>query len=481
MVFEQFYLACLSHASYLIGDGGEAAVVDPQRDVDLYLDAARERGLTIRYVIESHLHADFVSGHRELAERAGAEIVLGHRAEATFPHRAVKEGDVIRLGSLRLVFLETPGHTPESMAIVVYDDSAGAMPLKVLTGDTLFVGDVGRPDLVTSKGYTAEDMAGMLYDSVHTKLLTLPDSVEVYPSHGAGSACGRNIGRERFSTIGEQRRVNPSLRAMSRAEFIRRTTTDLPPAPAYFGFDAETNRRGAPALADLPAPPGLAPGEVRRRAAEGAIVLDVRDGARWANGHVPGSLNVGLGGQFASWAGSLVPVGAPIVLVTDELGEVEEARMRLARVGLENVVGYLEGGIAEWDRAGEAVGTTELLSVDELRAQLATTGDALRVLDVRRPDEFEMGHVPGATNEPLDRFAPRALETARAASASASASPSPSPGAGPLAVVCQTGYRSSTAVSLLAPHHRGPIYNVVGGTTAWVDSGAPLERVETPA
>ncbi len=470
MIFEQFYLACLSHASYLIGDGGEAAIVDPQRDVDLYLEAARERGLVIRYVIETHLHADFVSGHLELAERTGATIVLGHRAGATFPHRAVRDGDEIRLGSLRLLFLETPGHTPESMSIVLYDDAAGRgeTPLKVLTGDTLFVGDVGRPDLVTSRGFTAEDMAGMLYDSVHGKLLKLPDPVEIYPAHGAGSACGRNIGRERSSTIGEQKRVNPSLRRMSREEFIRRMTTDLPPAPAYFGFDAEANRRGASALAELPAPPGLAAVEVRRHAAQGAVVLDVRDGAAWAAGHVPGSLNVSLGGQFASWVGSLVPVGNPIVLVADEPDEIEEGRMRLARVGLENVVGYLEGGIAEWERAEETVGSTELLSVDELRARMASGG--LRVLDVRRPGEFEMGHVPGAVNGPLDDLTKRLSDGAGAGDQDA-----------PLAVLCQSGYRSSIAVSLIAPHHKGPLFNVVGGTGAWMDSGAPVERIEAPA
>ncbi|HEX2574558.1 MAG TPA: MBL fold metallo-hydrolase, partial [Polyangia bacterium] len=306
MYFKQFYLGCLAHASYLIGADGEAVVIDPQRDVDLYLVEAEAQGLTIRHVIETHLHADFVSGHRELGERTGARIYLGHRAGATFPHVAVREGDEIRLSrNVLLRFLETPGHTPESICVLLFDHGVSPQPLKVFTGDTLFIGDVGRPDLVGSKGYTAEAMAGMLYDALHEKLLTLPPTVEVYPAHGAGSACGRNISKETSSTIGREATTNYALQPMSKEAFVRLMTTDLPPAPSYFAHDAEQNRQGAVPLDSLPPPPALPVAEFVRLAEAGAVILDVRDVASFGRGHVPGAINIGLAGQFASWAGTL--------------------------------------------------------------------------------------------------------------------------------------------------------------------------------
>jgi glyoxylase-like metal-dependent hydrolase (beta-lactamase superfamily II)/rhodanese-related sulfurtransferase len=470
MIFEQFYLGCLSHASYLIGDAGEAVVVDPQRDVEQYLEFAAAHGLTIRHVAETHLHADFVSGHRELAERTGATIHLGRAAGATFPHRALADGDEIRVGCVRLVALETPGHTPESVCYVVYDDAIGPAPQKVLTGDTLFVGEVGRPDLVISSGHTAADMARSLYDSLRRKLLVLPDAVEVYPAHGAGSSCGRNIGQELSSTIGEQRRMNYALQPMSEQEFVDLVATDLPAAPAYFAHDAEANRRGAPALAALPPPPPLSPKEFRERQRDGAMVLDVRDGVAFCAGHPPGAIHVGLGGQFASWAGSIVPVGTPILLVADDEDGVAEARIRLARVGHENLVGRLDGGFAEWVRRGEPVESIGEVSVEELAARIGVTagahrdaggnGSELRVLDVRRPWEFAAGHVPGATNVPLDQLPSRLGEIDPHAQ---------------LAVVCQSGYRSAIASSLLAPHHSGALFNVLGGTAAWKAAGLPTE------
>jgi glyoxylase-like metal-dependent hydrolase (beta-lactamase superfamily II) len=277
MYFKQFYLGCLAHASYLIGSEGVAAVVDPQRDVDEYLAEAAAHNLKIRYVIETHLHADFVSGHRELAERAGAEIVFGAKAAATFPHREIRDGDEIELGKVTLRFIETPGHTPEGISVLVIDSEVSPEPQKVLTGDTLFVGDVGRPDLAGAKGYTSEMMAGMLYDSLHDKLLKLTDEVEVYPAHGAGSMCGRNISKETSSTIGQQRVFNYALQPMSKDEFVRMMTTDLPAAPAYFSRDAEYNRTGAPALASLPRPAALSPEEVRQlaRSTSGARSISV--------------------------------------------------------------------------------------------------------------------------------------------------------------------------------------------------------------
>ena len=325
MYFKQFYLGCLAHASYLVGSGGEAAVVDPQRDVDQYVAEAEAVGLRIRYVIETHLHADFVSGHRELAARTGATIIFGHRARATFPHRAVQDGDEIQIGNATLRIMETPGHTPESISILVTDTEDTNEPQKILTGDTLFIGDVGRPDLVGAKGFTAQEMAGMLYDSLHEKLLKLGDEVEVYPAHGAGSMCGRNISRETSSTIGEQKRFNYALQQMPKDEFVRLMTTDLPEAPAYFPRDAEINRAGAVALVDLPKPRALTPEEVRSLCESGHLVLDVRGSADFGAGHVPGALNIGLGGQFASWAGTLIGMSTPLIIVADSQSEAEEA------------------------------------------------------------------------------------------------------------------------------------------------------------
>src|SRR5688572_27056536 len=306
MIFEQIYLGCLAQASYLIGSDGEAAIVDPSRDVDEYIRKAAEKSLRIRYVVETHLHADFVRGHRELAERTGAEIVIGARAGALFPHRAVGDGDEIRVGRVVLRFLETPGHTPESVSVLVVDTERSPEPRMVLTGDTLFIGDVGRPDLVGIRGLTPQHMAGLLYDSLHEKLLTLPDAVEVYPAHGAGSLCGKNISKETWSTIGEQRRTNHALQPMSREAFVARMTADLPEQPRYFAMDVEINRRGASALAGRERPPTLDAEGFAARVDAGAAVVDVRSNVEFGAGHVPGSLNVGLGGQFASWAGTLL-------------------------------------------------------------------------------------------------------------------------------------------------------------------------------
>ena len=446
MDFEPFYLACLSHASYLIADGGEAAVVDPQRDVDGYLEAAERLGARIVAVIETHLHADFVSGHQELAARTGAQIYIGRRAGAEFAHVAVADGQELRLGGATLRFLETPGHTPEGICIYV-----DGTPPRLLTGDTLFIGDVGRPDLAGGRGFTPEEMAAMLYESLHGKILTLPDDVEVWPAHGAGSACGRAISNERSSTLGPQRRLNWALQPMAKAEFVRLMTENLAPPPAYFVHDAEENRRGAPPLGDLPPPRPLRPDEIP----PGAVVLDVRDGAAFARGHLPGSVNVALAGPFAPWAGAVIPLGTPIVLVADGTTEVNEAAVRLARIGVETVAGFLGGGIAAWDAAGRPVATLRQIAVADLAAELPAA-----VLDVRRPGEFAAGHVPGARSLPLDRLAGAPVEAPRGR---------------PLYVVCASGYRSSAAASLLAA--RGlDVVNVVGGTNAWIAAGLPIER-----
>ncbi|PYQ67404.1 MAG: MBL fold metallo-hydrolase [Acidobacteria bacterium] len=449
MFFKQFYLGCLAHASYLIGSDGEAAVVDPRRDVDTYIDEAKERGFRIRHVIETHLHADFVSGHRELARRTGAKIYFGAKAGAEFDYVPVNDGDEIRMGDVVLRFLETPGHTPESVSILVVDRSVSDVPKAVLTGDTLFIGDVGRPDLLGSK-MSAQELAGMLYDSLHDKLLALPDSVEVYPAHGAGSLCGRNISSETSSTIGQQRQFNYALRPMPKEEFVRMMTTDLPEAPAYFSRDVAINRGGASELAELPDPPALEARDVEVLQKKGAIVLDTRPAAQYGAGHVPGSLHIGLSGQFASWAGALVSPGTPMLIVAEDEEQVREARLRLARVGLDNVAGYLAGGILEWDRAGLRLATLEQINVAELDERLRE--GAVRVVDVRRPGEWQSGHIATALHLPLNDLAEKADDLSREE---------------PLAVVCAGGFRSSIGTSLLERQGFHRITNVVGGMAAW--------------
>ncbi len=456
MLFKQFYLGCLAQASYLIGSRGEAAVVDPRRDVDEYLDEARREGLTIRYVLETHLHADFVSGHRELSERTGAEVVFGSAAGAGSGYRPVKDGDVLRVGAVRLRILETPGHTPESISIVVTDEDEGLEPSLVLTGDTLFIGDVGRPDLVGARGRSAEEMASLLYDSLHRKLLALPDDVRVYPAHGAGSLCGKNISKETWSSIGEQRRSNYALRPMPRRDFVRMTTVDLPEAPSYFADSVEKNRAGAPALAASPGPQALEPEAFATMAKAGALGLDVREAADFAAGHVLGSLNLGLRGQFAPWAGALLNEAFAILLVTDE--GAGEALTRLARVGIETVVGHLEGGAEAWQRSGRPLATLPQITVSELHDWLAGERRETLVVDVRRAGEWRAGHVPGAVHLPLERVATGADHLPRGR---------------PTAVVCAGGYRSSAAASLLLRAGFDDLYNVVGGTAAWVAAGFP--------
>jgi glyoxylase-like metal-dependent hydrolase (beta-lactamase superfamily II)/rhodanese-related sulfurtransferase len=448
MIFEQFYLGCLAHASYLIGSEGVAAVVDPQRDVGIYLDTARQHGLRIAHVIETHLHADFVSGHRELAERAGAAIYLGEGSGATFPHRAVRDGDSIEFGRCRLDFLQTPGHTIESVSVVVTDLERGHSPAAVLTGDTLFIGDVGRPDL--SDTLTPQDLAGMLYDSLHRKLLALPDGVLVYPAHGAGSLCGRNISADRSSTIGRERRFNYALQPMDRERFVRIMTEDLPARPEYFQRDADVNRQGALALDSLPPMAALAPEQVARRQRDGAIVLDTRPATMFCAGHVDCSVQIGLGGQFAAWAGAVLGLDCDLILVAEDYQGLEEARTRLARVGIERIVGGLEDGIQGWARAGLPLARTEQIPVHELRAMAA--GGDICIVDVRRKAEWEAGHIPGAVLHPLD---------------SLRATMNSLPRDGNLAVHCKGGYRSMIACSLLQAAGFERVTNVLGGFDAW--------------
>jgi len=461
MFFKQFYLGCLAHASYLIGSEGEAAVVDPQRDVDQYLAEAEEQGLKIKYVIETHLHADFVSGHRELADRTGAEIVFGSKAGATFPHRAVQDGDELRIGKVVLRILETPGHTPEGICVLVTDTEVSDQPQKVLTGDTLFIGDVGRPDLAGSKGYTPEMMAAMLYESLHQKILPLADNVEVYPAHGAGSMCGRNISKDTSSTIGEQRKFNYALKPMSRDEFVGLMTANLPEAPAYFSQDAEINRSGASPLDTLTRPAALSPEEVFKLNNGDHVILDVRPASEFGAGHVPGAINIGLSGQFAMWAGSLIPLQASIIIVAESESKLDEAVIRLSRVGIENVKGYLSGGIDAWTAARLDIARVPQISVEELK-DLIERGSEVQVLDVRRTAEYESGHAPAALTAPLsslrENLSSLKLDPARRT-----------------AVLCAGGYRSSVATSLLEQAGFEKLFNVIGGTNAWINAGFPVE------
>ena len=485
MYFKQFYLACLAHASYLIGSDGEAAVVDPQRDVDQYITEAESQGLKIKYVIETHLHADFVSGHRELAERTGAEIVIGAKAGATFAHHAVGDGDELKIGEVVLRILETPGHTPESICVVVTETSGGGrgergkgetesnvevdagvpVPLKVLTGDTLFIGDVGRPDLAGGKGYTPQMMAGMMYDTLHDKLMTLPDDTEVYPAHGAGSMCGRSMSKESSSTIGEQKKTNYALKPMSKDDFVRMMTADLQEAPAYFPKDAEINRGGASALADVSRPAALSPQEVNELATHGHLILDVRSAREFGEGHVPGALNIGLGGQFASWAGTLISMGTPIVIIAATDEQVDEAVVRLARVGIETVTGYLRG-LDGWREAGLGMAHIAQISVNDLHNLIASQHD-LQIIDVRRPPEYESGHVPHALHVPLS--------TLQSTAGGLALDPTK-----PTAVICAGGYRSSAATSILKHHEFKKLLNVTGGTGAWVEAGYGVEKPKSP-
>jgi rhodanese-related sulfurtransferase/glyoxylase-like metal-dependent hydrolase (beta-lactamase superfamily II) len=416
-------------------------------------------------VIETHLHADFVSGHRELAARTGAKIYLGAAANAQFEHVAVKDGDVLRIGReglpqnapVELRFLSTPGHTPESMCILVTDLSRSNKPCVVLTGDTLFIGDVGRPDL--SPNHTPRELAGLLYDSLHQKLLTLPDDVEVYPAHGAGSLCGKNMSTERSSTIGDQRRLNYALQPMSRESFVNMMTCDLPERPEYFAQDAEINRRGPALLTELPPCQPYPPAAAWEQIQKGVVPLDTRPAAQFGAGHVPGAINIGLAGQYATWAATVIGLGKPLLLIAEDQDQVQESQVRLARVGIESVVGYLEGGMIAWEKAGLPMVQLSQISVHELREfEVRAPENGWQIVDVRRHGEWNAGHLPGAVHLPLDHLSAviDSLDPKK-----------------PTAIHCKSGYRSAIACGLLQARGFKEVHNVVGGYDAWVHSGFP--------
>lgn len=454
LVFRQYYLGCLSQASYLVGDGGtgRAVVVDPQRDVGQYLTDAAAEGLRIERVLETHVHADFLSGHLELAAATGAPISYGAGADVEFPIEPLADGRTLSLGSVVLEVLHTPGHTPESICLLVRE-TAGAPPWGVLTGDTLFIGDVGRPDLLGGAGWSADELGRALYRSTR-RLLELPDTTRVFPAHGAGSACGKNLSTETSSTIGEQRRTNYALAPMPEDAFVAAVTEGQSVPPGYFAHTSHRNREAHPVLDESVPVPALSPAEADAAVAAGALLLDTRDPQDFAAGHLPGSINVGLGGRFAEVVGQLVDAETGLVLVGDE-GTAGEARNRLARIGFDRVLGFLDGGVP-------AVPPARLRSAGRITAdRLAGLGPHTQVVDVRGPGEIAgSGLVPGARPVPMPALVTRLGEL--------------SPDA-PTVVYCAGGYRSSAAASLLRSRGFARVDDLLGGFGAWAAGERPVE------
>ncbi len=455
MKFNQYYLECLSHASYLIGDEttGRAVVVDPQRDVSEYLADARELGMTIELVIETHFHADFLSGHLELAEATGAKIVYSAVAQPEFDHMAVADGERYSLGEVQLEFLHTPGHTPESMSIVVYERTGDTAPYGVLTGDTLFIGDVGRPDLLSSIGFTRDELADKLYDSLHNKLMPLPDTTKVYPAHGAGSACGKNLSTDLWSTMGEQRMTNYALRASSKERFVELVTEGQPPAPGYFVYNAILNRQGRELLDETEMPAPMNYDEVRTALAAGTILVDGRDPEEFALGHLKAAVNIGLEGRYAEFAGSVVKPEDDIVLITDPERELE-GKNRLARIGFDRVIGYLKDPYAVMFEHQGDVEVASRLTAKALDERIADVPE-LQLVDVRNPGEAAGGMIAHAVNIPVGQLPDRVAELDPRK---------------PTVVYCAGGYRSSVAASLLRQRGFGDVSDVLGGYNAWEEA-----------
>jgi glyoxylase-like metal-dependent hydrolase (beta-lactamase superfamily II)/rhodanese-related sulfurtransferase len=462
VILKQFYLGCLAHASYIIGDEatGTAAVVDPQRDTEQYIAFAAEHSLQIKHVFLTHLHADFVAGHLELRDRVGATIYLGAAAKAGYAFTPLRDGDVVEFGRVRLQALETPGHTPESISIVVYDlDASETQPHAVLTGDTLFIGDVGRPDLRVALGWSASDLGGMLFDSLHKKLLGLPDESLVYPAHGAGSLCGRAISKETVSTLGEQRRSNYALQPMSKEEFIQVVTADQPEAPAYFTYDAVLNSEERPTLDEALAR-GMKPltlEAVLALQAEKAQILDTRDPDEFAAAHLKGSINIGLGGQYATWAGTVLDRTHPIVIIANP-GREKESAVRLGRIGFDHIAGYLQNGLKSLELQPELIGFTERLSAP-FATEVLSSSDPPLAIDVRTPRERQQKHIEGSLSIPLNRL---------------SESMNSLPKDRSLLVYCAGGYRSSIAASILQSSGFGPVREIAGGIAAWEAAKLPV-------
>jgi glyoxylase-like metal-dependent hydrolase (beta-lactamase superfamily II)/rhodanese-related sulfurtransferase len=461
MILKQYYLGCLAHASYLIADevGRRAAVIDPQRDIEQYLTDAEQLDLNIAHVFLTHMHADFIAGHLELRDRVGATIHLGAQASAEYAFAPMADGDGVQLGAVRLSVLETPGHSPESISLLVFDPEHGENhPYAVLTGDTLFIGDVGRPDLRASLGWSADRLASMLYDSLHDKLLPLPDDTLVYPAHGAGSLCGKNLSTDTVSTIGVQRKYNYALQPMSRERFIEMVTSDQPDTPAYFTYDAVLNARERPTLEqalDRELRP-LSLDELCEMVEAGAQLLDTRDQAEFEGAHIAGAVNIGLGGSFATWCGTILDEEHPVVLVAEPGREVEAAT-RLGRIGFDTVAGYLAGGMQQLDDRPQLVDRTDRITAATVAEQLGGPTPPLLV-DVRTTREWNDAHVDGAVHLPLSQLTARLGEL---------------PPDQRLIVYCASGYRSAIATSLLRRAGLPHVANLVGGLGAWTSARLP--------
>ncbi|WP_442590111.1 MBL fold metallo-hydrolase [Pedobacter sp. AW31-3R] len=458
MKIEQIYTGCLAEAAYYIESNGEAAIVDPLREVQPYLKKARLAGATIKYIFETHFHADFVSGHIDLAQQSGATIIYGPTAQTNFPSHIARDGEIFTVGELTIKVLHTPGHTPESATFLLNDKEG--KPYCIFTGDTLFIGDVGRPDLVQKGDLTMEDMAGSLYDSLHTKILVLPDDVLVYPAHGAGSACGKNMSKETFDTLGHQKEVNYALKAGSREEFIIQVTDGILPPPQYFAKNAAINKNGYESFAEVKEK-GLVPldPEAFELAANqtGALVLDTRDPQVFAQGFIPSSINIGLSGQFAPWVGALVTdLEQPLLLVVEE-GKAEEAITRLARVGYDQTIGYLEGGIAAWTAANKETDTVSSISASDFE-DIFAANPAIQVLDVRKPGEYDAGHLDMSIPRPLDYINDWTNEI--------------HPG-DTYYIHCAGGYRSMVAASILKARGADQVIDIAGGYAAIKSTGLP--------
>jgi hydroxyacylglutathione hydrolase len=455
MKFIQYYLDCLSHASYLIADETtrRAVVVDPQRDVAEYLRDAEELGYRIELVIETHFHADFLSGHLELAKATGAKIVYSSVAETEFDSMGVADGERYSLGDVTLEFLHTPGHTPESLSIVVYEHAGDEIPYGVLTGDALFIGDVGRPDLLASIGFTREELAEKLYDSLHNKLMTLPDATRVYPAHGAGSACGKNLSTDLWSTMGEQKATNYALRAPDKDTFMALVTEGQPPAPSYFVYDAILNRKDRELLDETKMPAAMTYQQVLDAMAGGAILVDGRGPEEFAMGHLRGAVNIGLEGRYAEFAGSVVPTDVDIVLFT-EPGQELEAKTRLARIGFDRVIGYLDSPFEVMFAHQDDVQMASRLTARAFDQRATKLAD-LQIVDVRNPGEVAAGTIPNAIAIPVGQLPARVgeLDPAR-----------------PTVVYCAGGYRSSVAASLLRRNGFTDVSDILGGFGAWEES-----------
>jgi hydroxyacylglutathione hydrolase len=466
VLLKQFYLPCLAHASYMIGDEETrtAAVVDPQRDIDQYIAFAAERALKLKHVFLTHLHADFVAGHLELRDRVGATIYLGAAAKAGYAFTPLGDGDILEFGRVRLKVLETPGHTPESISIVVYDlNVSDTEPHAVLTGDTLFIGDVGRPDLRAALGWSSAQLGSMLFDSVHTKLLALPDQSLVYPAHGAGSLCGKAISKETVSTLGEQRRSNYALQAMSKEAFIQVVSADQPEVPAYFVYDAVLISEERPTLDEALAR-GMNPltlDSVLELQTTGAQILDTRDAVEFASAHLAGSINIGLAGQYATWAGTVLDRKHPIVIIADP-GRENESAIRLGRIGFDHVAGYLKDGLRSLESRPELVAFTERLSA-QFAAELLSSSEPPLAIDVRAPRERDQRHIAGSLGIPLNHLTEN-LEKL--------------PKDRPLLVYCAGGYRSSIAASLLQRSGFDHVGEIAGGVAGWEAAKLPVQTAQ---